>query len=384
VPIQLAGASLALASLGLTLWQWAAALRFPLRRRVANPDFAPPVTLLKPLKGANAETAACLESWLAQSYAGPVQILFAVDSPDDPAAGVVRALLAAHPGRDAALVLCPDERGANGKVSKLIQLWPRVKHDVVVISDADVRVPPDLLANVVAPLQQESVGLVTCLYRLANPVTAAMCWEAIAINADFWSQVLQARSLGVRNFALGAVMAAPRRSIEAIGGFGVLADHLADDYQLGHRIAASRRRIELCPVVVDCHEAPQSWGDVWHRQLRWARTLRACRPASYFLSILGHTTLWAFLCALGWIAAGPGRSGAVVGVAIAGLAVRVACALHLQVRFTRSRICLRSAWLLPVKDVLQVALWGLAFTGSTIVWRGERYRIARDGTLVRA
>src|SRR5206468_2110374 len=128
---------------------------------------------------------------------------------------------------------------------------------VIIISDADVHVPPDLLANVVAPLCDEGVGLVSCFYRLAYPATLAMQFEAIAINADFWSQVLQAQSLKPLDFALGAVMATTRRRLESIGGFEVLVDFLADDYQLGNLIARKGGRVLLSPVVVECRESPK-------------------------------------------------------------------------------------------------------------------------------
>src|SRR5213592_2604729 len=139
------------------LWQSIAASRFPLHQRVSDTTFTPAVTLLKPLKGADAETSLCLESWLTQLYAGPVQILFGVASPDDPAGGIVRQLMAARPGCNARLVICPESLGANSKVSTLIQLYRQTQHDFVIVSDADVRVPPDFLINIVAPLRDSTV-----------------------------------------------------------------------------------------------------------------------------------------------------------------------------------------------------------------------------------
>ena len=234
--------SLALLSLALTMWQWLVARRFPLHQRVLQPSPLtpqPPVTLLKPLKGCDAATEDCLRSWFAQQYAGPTQILFGVAAAEDPVCGVVRKLLQEFPGRDAQLVVCGPLLGANAKVSKLVELERMAKHEIVIVSDADVRVPPDLLANMVAPLGPagQSCGLVCCFYRLANPTTLAMQWEAIAINADFWSQVLQSRSLKPMDFALGAVMATRRQQLREIGGFAALVDCLADDYQLGNRLA---------------------------------------------------------------------------------------------------------------------------------------------------
>src|SRR5438093_7665549 len=262
-------AALAYLSLGILLWQLVVTMRFPLHQRVADPGYAPPVTLLKPLKGADAETWHCLESWLNQDYAGPVQILFGFGSADDPACEMARQLIAARPERDAQLVICSESLGLNAKVSTLIQLFRHVaqqptpgpsqegnrlwergeklpacgavgsglarstnptadrtganRDGVVIISDADVHVPPDFLANVVAPLRDHHVGLVSCFYRLANPATLAMQSEAIAINADFWSQVLQAQNLKPLDFALGAVMATTRGRLESGGGFEALA-----------------------------------------------------------------------------------------------------------------------------------------------------------------
>src|ERR1041385_2641148 len=186
-------AILAVLSLALTLWQWIAGRRFPLHRRVTDKHFAPPVTLLKPLKGCDHHTEACLRSWFAQDYPRPVQILFGVADPNDPVCQIVKQLLRELPHRDAQLVICPESLGANAKVSKLVQLERLAENEIIVVSDADVRVPVDFLVNAVAPLRDEKVGLVNCFYQLANPVTPALRWEAIAINADFWSMVLQSR-----------------------------------------------------------------------------------------------------------------------------------------------------------------------------------------------
>ena len=390
--------TLAVLSLALTLWQWLAARRFPLHRRGAGSAFAPAVTLLKPIKGADEHTATCLRSWFTQDYPGEIQILFGVASADDPACGIIRKLISEFPQCNAQLVVCPERLGANAKVSKLAQLEPLVRHDVVVVSDADVRVPADLLANIVSPLQDGQLGLVNCFYQLANPSTLAMRWEAVATNADFWSQVLQARSLKPLNFALGAVMATRRTQLEEIGGFRALSDCLADDYQLGHRIAKRGYRIELCPIVVDCWSSPMNWRAVWQHQLRWARTIRVCRPLPYFFSLLSNATLWPLLWLL---AARPAiviatQSSAAGGTIVSNisvptsaililicLVVRVATALNLQQRLTRSPVHFSGLGLVLLKDLLQALIWAGAFAGNRIEWRGERYRLRRDGTLER-
>ena len=395
--------SLALLSFALTLWQWLVARRFPLHQRVAERQSSPQpaVTLLKPLKGCDASTEACLRSWFTQQYTGPTQILFGVAAADDAVCGIVRRLVQEFPASDAQLVVGPPPPGANAKVAKLLELERLAKHDLLVISDADVLVPPDFLANIVVPLCQvplshpmgegsgvRACGLVCCFYRLANPVTLAMQWEAIAINADFWSQVLQSRCLKPLDFALGAVMATRRQQLEEIGGFGPLVNCLADDYQLGNRIARRGHAIVLSPAVVECWSAPMDWTSVWRHQLRWARTIRVCQPAPYFFSLLSNATFWPLL----WLIVRPGP--AALAAALFCCLVRILTAVDLQQRLNQdpnpggresprppSPAPWRYAWLIPVKDLLQAALWLLAFLGNRIEWRGQHMRLLSDGTL---
>jgi ceramide glucosyltransferase len=208
-----------------------------------------------------------------------------------------------------------------------------------------------------------------------------MQWEAVAINADFWSQVLQARSLKPLDFALGAVMVTRRKYLAEIGGFSALVDCLADDYQLGHRLAANGYRIELSPVVVECWSGPMNWTAVWKHQLRWARTIRVCQPLPYFFSILSNATLWSFV----WLAVDP--RVLVASFVLQVVAVRIASAFHLQVRLAghHGQRSAQDWWWMPLlKDLLQAAVWAAAFLGNTVEWRGERMRLRRDGTLITA
>lgn len=407
-------AALAVLSLALVLWQWFVTLRFPLHQRVTQTSFAPAVTLLKPVKGCDATTTDSLQSWLNQKYIGRVQILFGVTTAADPAGEIISDLIRKNPECDAQLVICHESLGLNGKVSTLIQLERLAKHELILVSDADVRVPPDFLANILALLTSSEgnkpdtsprerpgneIGLVSCFYRLANPTTTAMQCEAIAVNADFWSQVLQAASLGPLDFALGAAVLMRRTALAEIGGFSPLANYLADDYQLGHRLAEKGHRLALCPVVVECWNAPMNWHDVWQHQLRWARTIRACQPLPYFFSILSNATLWPLLwlmSALPGLSVHTGQitdygyfqtSGTGIGIpcgiiaAVGLLLIRIMLAQNLQRRFTLEKNLVSPFWLVPVKDLLQVALWLGAFLGNTVEWRGQRMKLRRDGTL---
>jgi len=373
-------AVLALLSFALALWQWVAARRFPLHQRVTDLSFAPGITLLKPLKGCDATTVESLQSWFNQNYTGQIQILFGVADAGDPVCQIVRELIEKNPGRDAQLVICAESPGANGKVSTLIQLERLAQHPLILVSDADVRVPPDFLANIVAPLRDPQTGLVNCFYRLANPATTAMRCEAVAINADFWSQVVQSTNLKPLDFALGAAMLTRRKLLEEIGGFAALVNCLADDYQLGHRIAQRGHRIALCPVVVECWDAPMNWCDVWKHQLRWARTIRVCQPVPYFFSILSNATLWPLL----WLIASLVWSKTLCAplIAVGCLLIRIVLAQNLQRRFMQSRDNIAPPWLAPVKDLQQAVIWAGAFLGNTVEWRGQKMRLRRDGTLI--
>ena len=369
--------TLAWISFGITLWQWWLARRFPLHQRAVNSSFTPAVSVLKPLKGCDAESRACLESWFQLSHPASHQLLFGVATADDPICPVVKELIVRHPDSDATLVITSENHGANAKVSTLIQLARHARHDVLVISDADVLVEPDLITQLVQPLAKPEIGLVCSFYRLANPTTLAARWEAIGMNADFWTQVLQARSLQSMKFALGAAMAVRRDDLQSVGGFDAFANLLADDYQLGQRLAAKGKQIELCPVPVDCRETPLSWPDAWRHQLRWARTIRACQPVAFFLSIVGNATLWPLL----WFAVQPQEH--VWHKAAIFILLRVVSASQNQRKMNRSNAHWRFDWLVPIKDLLGAILWFTAHLGNEVTWRGDRFRVDQGGSLTR-
>jgi ceramide glucosyltransferase len=311
---------------------------------------------------------------LNQDYSGAVQILFGVADETDPVCNLVKDLIKAHPKLDAHLVICPEQLGTNAKVSSLVQLERIARHEVIIVSDADVRVPPDFLRQIVAPLASPETGLVNCFYRLENPANLAMRWESFLVNAEFWSQVLQAQSLKPIDFALGAVMATTRKHLQSIGGFAGLVDYLADDYQLGHRIAQNGARIAISPVVVECWEAPAKWSQVWKHQLRWARTIRVCQPGPYFMSIISNSTLWAVL----FLASNPALTWPLAAGAIA---LRAVLGFSIERKMTM-RVSLTSLWMGPVSDLLKALIWLLSFVGNEVVWRGKRFLVMRGGKMV--
>jgi ceramide glucosyltransferase len=362
-------------SVALVCWQWACGLGFPLHRRSRTRRNPAAVTVLKPLKGWDEETRECLESWLVQDYSAPVQILVGVDADDIAARDGIHALLKDVPEHRARLILCHRGIGPHPKVAKLVQMLPQAAHSIIVISDADVWAPRDFLGQTTPLLDADAVGLVNCFYCIPKPATLAMRWVSITINADFWTQVLQSNSIHPQDFALGAVMMTRKREIDEIGGFVSYIDYLADDYQLGHRIAGLGRRIQLSPLVVECRSSPTDWRDVWSHQLRQARNIRACHPVLYFFSITNNVTLW---CAL-WLMTAPGILAS-ISVGLAQL-VRLATALHSEYRLSPASTSLRHVWMIPIKDLLQAAVWACAFMGNKVRWRGEVFRIRAGGRL---
>ncbi|HYV27458.1 MAG TPA: glycosyltransferase, partial [Candidatus Eisenbacteria bacterium] len=317
--------------------------------------------ILKPLKGCDTETEACLRTWLEQDYPGAVQILFGVASEDDPAVDLVRNRLKSD------VIVCPEALGPNAKVSTLAQLEPLIQHELVIISDADVAVPKDFLKHVAAFFEAERPALASCLYRLSGATNLPMRFEAFIVNSDFWSQVLQSIALGPMKFALGAAMIITRAELAALGGFRSIVDYLADDFQLGNRATG---KVALCTMVVECRSSPMSWRQVWTHQVRWARTIRVCQPTPFFFSILSNPTIWP----LAWALAGAWLPALVM------IVLRSLGGAALEFRFTR-KFHASSIILAPFSDILRTAFWLLAFAGNRIYWGGRWFRVSPGGKL---
>jgi ceramide glucosyltransferase len=369
-------AIIGLISLGITVWQFIVAMRFSLHSRIACKKDFPSVTILKPVKGVDEFSNECLSSWMKQEYSGRLQIIFGVDSKNDPAFNLCSELIKTFPKIDAQVVVCEGMYGSNSKVSKLVHLTQYIKNEFVIVSDADVLAPTDLLQGSIGVFENEEIGLVCCCYTLANPDTLAMKLEAVAINSDFWSQVLQARSMKPLNFAFGAVMMIRRKALEKIGGFNSVVNRLADDYWLGRLVFENGYKVELSPVVVECYHRPTGWRETLSHQLRWARTIRVCEPLSYFFSILSNLNLWAAL----FLILFPSILS-MVFFAIAIFTRSITAALH-QKKLTRTKIKLWHFVMPVIKDVIQFIIWILSFTGNTVEWREKKYKITSDGIMI--
>jgi ceramide glucosyltransferase len=352
-----------------------------LGRFFRTPASAPPgrngpgITVFKPLRGLEALTRECLASFLTQDYQ-PYQVLFGVRDPDNPVVDLLRELLAAHPGCEAEVVICPEDLGLNPKISTLRQLLPRARYDLLVIADADVKVGADYLARVAAAFQTPAVGLVSCPYRAGPTRTLGANLEALTIAADFIPSVAVAATVEGIRFALGATMALNRQALSAIGGFAPLADFLADDYQLGWRINQTGLQVKILPYVVETLDPEMSFAAYLSHQLRWARTYRVCRPGGYLAYGITHALVFS-LIVLWATGLAPWAGGAVA----ATLALRGVLAVFAEKLCLRGELPPWAFMLLPLKDLLAFGLWLASFLGSRVSWGGRAYRVTREGKL---
>ncbi|MBS1816138.1 MAG: bacteriohopanetetrol glucosamine biosynthesis glycosyltransferase HpnI [Acidobacteria bacterium] len=339
----------------------------------------PTISILKPMKGMDAGMVAALESQCAQQYAGRFEIIFGVSSMDDPAVAEIESLRAKFPAVPMRTIHCTERLGASGKVSNLVQMLPHALGEVIVVNDSDIRVSPYYLAHIAAGLSG-GAGMVTMPYigHCAEPPTLWAKLEALGIATEFFPSVLTARMLerGI-HFALGSTLAMRREALEKIGGFVSIVDYLADDYELGARIATAGYRVELYPEVVETSIPRYRFLAFWAHQMRWFRAVRVSRPGG-FLGLI--TTL-----AVPWALATCIASGAALwSFTLLSLALlaRVAVALTVGVGILRDGQVLRDIWLLPLRDFASLTLWLGSYASDVIEWRGERFKL-RKGKMVR-
>lgn len=342
------------------------------------PPPLPGVTIFKPLKGLETDTRECLVSFLTQEYR-PYQVLFGVGDPQDPVISLLKELQDSFSHLELEILICPLSLGLNPKISTLRQLEPRARYDLWVLADADVRVAPDWLSRMVAALREPGVGLVCCPYRAGEARTLGARLEALTIAADFIPSVATAHYVEGIRFGLGATMALPRQALARIGGLEALADFLADDYQLGWRMAQAGLEVRLLPHAVETHNPEMSLRAYLSHQLRWARTYRICRPGGY----LAYGVTHALVYSVGLLPAAGGTPFAWAALA-ATLALRGLLAYLSQRRCLKGPLPLRSLLLLPLKDLLAFGLWVLSFTGNRVSWKDRTYRVTREGKLIPA
>lgn len=332
------------------------------------------ITLLKPLRGAEPDLGNKLASFCNQDYPGPVQMLFGVQDAQDPAVAVVERLIAERPDRNLQLLVCANPAGPNPKIATLIGLQGYIRNDVVVLADSDVRVESDYLARIVAQLAQPGVGLVTCLFR-GVPVPGLWARLAsMAVDYRFLPDVLVGLAVRMARPCFGSTIAMRRETLARIGGFEAFVRHLADDYAIGEAVRALGLRVAI-PRWVIAHGCPEhSMAELWAHELRWGRTHRALSPLGYAGRVITNPLP---LALLGAAVDGFGALG------VASVVAAIACRLVLQLQVDHTLGLSTSRWWLgPASDLLAFAVYIASFFVDVVSWRGRRYRVGADGTLV--
>jgi ceramide glucosyltransferase len=357
----------------MSIW---AARRF--RREGAFPadrKFAPPVSILKSLKGLDPHMYMAFRSHCLVDYP-EYEILFGVNDLSDPALSLVEKLRGEFPGENLQIVHCPAVLGLNGKVSNLAQILPQARFEHILINDSDMVVQRDYLSSVMAPFANPEVGMVTTLYRGLAGKTLGSKLEALGLSTDFAGGVLIARAMegGIR-FGLGATIATTKTVLDKIGGLEPLAEYLGDDYELGARAAVAGFKVELAGAIPETALPDYSFRDFWAHQMRWARNIKDRRPAQYFGLIVTFGLAWAVLAVLlnplawwAWL------------VLIVTAATRLTAALVVGRGVLKDPRVVADLWLLPFRDFVALLIWIASYTGNTVEWRGLRFKL-RKGKL---
>ncbi|MGE0826895.1 MAG: bacteriohopanetetrol glucosamine biosynthesis glycosyltransferase HpnI [Candidatus Binatia bacterium] len=361
---------------GYSLFTLYAAWRFFQQGATVSNSF-PPVSIFKPLKGAPSDLYDNLASFCRLDYP-EFQVLCGVRDPDDPAVAIVERLQRDFPTMEIQLVVKPEQMGSNAKVSTLHRLAQEAKYDIFVISDGDVRVEPDYLRRIVPPLCESNVGVVTCLYRgrARSPLPSLL--ESLIINSTFSPQVIVASQVEATTYAFGATIGITRTCLASIGGFAAIADYLADDYFLGYLATQAGYRAVIVPCVVETNPGVATMQELFHHQVRWARTQRNRRPGGYFGTVITYGTVWSFVGFLVFCS-----SPFICALSITTVTLRVLSVGIVGGRYLRSVLTRTFLWLIPVIDLFSFLIWCVSVRGSSVRWGNGVFRVYPDGTMER-
>lgn len=338
-----------------------------LRVRPAMLRAVEPISVLKPLAGLDLDLESNLRTFFEQDYPS-FEILFAVRSESDPAVQVVSRLQQEYSKIPSQLVITGEPPYSNAKVFSLERMMATAANDLLVMSDSDIRVTPDLLRTAAAEFQDVGLGVATCPYRAVAGRSFWSRLEAAGMNTDFWGGALVARMLEGMRFAVGPTIVARRRVLQSIGGFARLKDYLAEDFVMGQFAANAGHGVILSSYVIEHHIGSATFRENMAHRLRWGRSTRRSRPVGY----IGQVFTMPLPLALIVCAFSP-TWWPVLPVAVA---VRAVAAYMVSVSVLRARL----NWaLLPIEDVMGFLFWIAGFFGNTISWRGRRYRLSADG-----
>ena len=350
-----------------------AALRYRARRPKPM-ESGPPISVLKPLWGAEDALETNLRSFFTQRYS-TFEILFAVREATDPALFAVEKLRSEFPAQPCRVVITGEPPYANAKVFSIVQMIDAARHDLLVMSDSDIRATPGMLATLAAEFDSDKVDLLTCPYRAVPGPSPWSTLEAVGLNTEFLSGLLVARLVEGVKFAVGPTIAARKSLIEGLGGFGRFREYLAEDFVLGKLAAESGYGVDLSSCVIEHHIGSQAFGQNFRHRLRWARSTRRSRPSGYAGQVFTYPLPLAILTSLfvpGW-------------PAILGLTAlfRTAAAWAVAGRVLGDPLTRSRWWLVPIQDFLGFLIWAGGFFGNRIQWRDRTYRLLPDGRFER-
>jgi len=329
-----------------------------------------PVSILKPLFGADEGLEENLRSFFAQDY--PVfELLLAANREEDLGARIARKLMEEYPAVSARLVITDDSPRPNGKVYSLQQMLRYARHDILIMADSDIRVAGEMTRVLASEMHDPAIGLVTCPYRAIPGPSIWSRLEAIGMNTEFLGGVLVARLLNGMDFALGCTLAVRRSALAAIGGLEALENYLAEDFMMGQMVERSGSRVILSSFVIEHRIGSQGFASNMRHRLRWARSTRRSRRWGYMGEIFTNPLPLALML----LGAAPASWPLVFLV----LGLRVAAAYAVAIAVLRDPLTARMFYLVPVQDVLSLLTWVGGFFGNTIEWRGQRHAVLPNG-----
>lgn len=337
---------------------------------------APPVTVLKPVRGLEKNLKRNLRSACLQDYPC-YQVIYSVQEADDPALPVLKEIQAEFGAERVTVVVSDVQAGANGKINNLLGALSEARHDVLVMSDSDTLFGPDYIATMVAPLSDPQVGCVFTPFRVVEAQTWFEKMELLSMNADFIPDVVFADVTGAASACLGPSIAMRRSALEAIGGMQSLADFLVEDYELGRRFWTSGMKVGLVPYLIDVVVDLTRWQQWWGHQVYWDQNTRFARPGAFFATLLVRSIPFAMLY---WLARGADLVG--FSLLLGAVAIRLVTAAISLKRGFQDEEGLRSLAWLPLRDVVALLSWIQAFAKRTVVWRGVTYQLVGGGRIV--
>jgi len=340
----------------------------------------PPVSLLKPVHGAEPHLHENIESFFVQDYPADYEIIFAADEENDAALDIIRGVAARHPEINCRILVTGPPQFPNPPASSFTRMAEIASYDILVTSDSDVEVAPDYLSQVVPPMLDPSVGMLTCVYRGKNADGFWSAMDAIGMSIEMTAGVVTANLLEGMKFGLGPTIVTRKDSVEKIGGYRATADYFSNDFVIGSFIEKAGYRVVLSRHIIDHVVPPMTFQRMWDRQVRWAKGTRWSRPKGHLGTGLIFAMPYGLFGLLAGAVTGHWRLGA--SLLLTAIVNRMVESWAIGWRVVRDPVALKRAWLYPARDLLGFAVWCASYLSKRAVWRDKRYQLVKGGRIV--